>query len=91
MPFVNGQNGATTINSYIGSVSLNVSGFGQAAATAYSDAFYVFTNNSGNPIPPEHHPWEIFVKSLVYGSDNFSKYILFLLYKKGFLIFLSFV
>jgi hypothetical protein len=54
-PFVNGPNGATTTDSYIGSVSIRVAGHGQAAETAYSDAFYVFTDGSGNPITPEHH------------------------------------
>jgi hypothetical protein len=55
-PFSNGPNGATTANTYTGSVSISVSGSGQASATAYSDAFYVFTDNAGNPITPEHHP-----------------------------------
>jgi uncharacterized repeat protein (TIGR01451 family) len=54
-PFVNGPNGATTTNTYSGSVSIKVSGFGQAAESKYSDAFYIFTDNSGNPITPEHH------------------------------------
>lgn len=52
--FVNGPNGATTTNSYTGNVTINVSGTGQAAGTAYSDAFYIFTDASGNPITPIH-------------------------------------
>lgn len=56
VPFANGPNGATTANSYTGTVAINVSGTGQASAAAYSDAFYVYTDNAGNPITPEHHP-----------------------------------
>jgi hypothetical protein len=54
IPFVNGQNGATTTNSYIGSVTITISGYGQEAGTKYSDAFYLFTDDAGNPVTPYH-------------------------------------
>jgi|SRR5450755_1805773 len=60
VPFVNGINGTTTINSYTGFVTISVSGYGQASATQCSDAFYIYTDNSnvqgtcGNPITPYH-------------------------------------
>lgn len=56
-PFVNGPNGVTTVNSYAGNIAITVSGIGQAAGPRYSDAFYVFTDDAGNLIPPEHH-WD---------------------------------
>lgn len=55
VPFANGPDGATTTNSYASTVTINVSGTGQASATAYSDAFYIFTDNDGNPITPVHN------------------------------------
>jgi hypothetical protein len=54
-PFVKGQDGATSVNSYTGYVTISVWNYGQAAGTNYSDAFYIFTDNAGNPISPEHH------------------------------------
>ncbi len=56
VPFVNGPNGKTTANSYTGNVAIYVSGTGQAAGAAFSDAFYIFTDGSGNPITPVHNP-----------------------------------
>ena len=53
-PFVKGQTGATTTRSYAGPVTLRVSGFGQAAGSKYSDTFYIFTDDSGNPVTPYH-------------------------------------
>jgi hypothetical protein len=46
-PFADGPTAATTQNSYSGNVRLRVSGFGQAAGTQCSDAFYIFTESSG--------------------------------------------
>jgi hypothetical protein len=60
VPFANGPNGATTTNSYSGSVTINVSGTGQASGTQCSDAFYIYTDFSnvqgtcGTPITPVH-------------------------------------
>ena len=51
-PFVRGQDGVTTANSYTGHVTIDVWNYGQAAGTNYSDAFYIFTDSAGNPIPP---------------------------------------
>ena len=55
VPFANGPNGATTANTYTGNVTITVSGHGHASQSAESDAFYIYTDNSGNPITPEHH------------------------------------
>jgi hypothetical protein len=60
VPLVNGPNGATTTNSYFGSVSLTVSGTGHKAdgpgytGTDYTDAFYLFIDSAGKRITPEH-------------------------------------
>lgn len=54
VPYVKGPNGATTPNNYSGQVSININGYGQASQTQYSDAFYIFSDNSGNPITPQH-------------------------------------
>jgi serine/threonine protein kinase len=54
-PFINGPNGATTTHSYMGNVIIKVSSYGRPGPTlAYSDAFYIFTDDSGNPITPVH-------------------------------------
>jgi hypothetical protein len=42
----------STQHTYSGTVSILVSGYGQASSTEYSDAFYIYTDTSGNPITP---------------------------------------
>ncbi|MCB0240179.1 MAG: hypothetical protein KDH08_16385, partial [Anaerolineae bacterium] len=37
-------------------MTVTVSGVGQASGTAYSDAFYIYTDGQGNPITPVHPP-----------------------------------
>lgn len=54
VPFENGNLGVQTVNSYSGRVLVKVRGIGQAAGTAWSDAFYVFTDDEGNPVQPWH-------------------------------------
>lgn len=51
-PFRNGPTAVTSAQTYSGLVTLTVSGIGQASATAYSDAFYILTNNAGVPVTP---------------------------------------
>lgn len=51
-PYRGGPNAVTSRESYSGLVTLTVSGIGQASATAYSDAFYILTNNAGVPVTP---------------------------------------
>ena len=46
--------GTTTQHSYSGTVSILISGYGQASSTEYSDAFYIYTDTSGNPLSPPH-------------------------------------
>jgi len=53
-PFVNGPNGATTTRSYTGNVTITVSGYGSSGGSQVGDAFYIFTDNSGNPSTPVH-------------------------------------
>ena len=76
-PFANGPNGTTTVKTYTGSVTINVSGTGQAAETKKSDAFYIFTDNSGNPISPEHH----FDFSLCINNQPVDHYVAIPLYR----------
>ena len=52
--FANGSHAVTTRHEYSGTVTLTVSGIGQASSTAYTDAFYILTDYSGNPIDPVH-------------------------------------
>jgi hypothetical protein len=54
-----------------------VSGTGQAQGTAYSDAFYVYTDSSGNPITPVHFPypsyqygWTLWINGVTPEYDN---------------------
>jgi hypothetical protein len=56
VPFENGDVGVQTVNSYSGRVLVKVRGTGQAAGTAWSDAFYLFTDGEGNPVEPWHIP-----------------------------------
>jgi len=50
------SDGGMSTSTYSGFVELIVSGTGQSSATALNDAFYVFTDNSGNPTTPFNHP-----------------------------------
>lgn len=80
VPFVNGPAGVTTAGTYLGVVAITVSGFGQAAGTQHSDAFYIFTDGFGNPRTPEHindfglwindQPVEHYVGVLPYRGDH---------------------
>jgi len=54
VPFVNGNLGVQTVNTYSGRILVKVRGIGQASGTQWSDAFYVFTDYDGNPIEPWH-------------------------------------
>lgn len=54
VPFANGTTGVDTNRSYVGETEVKISGIGQAASTQWSDAFYIFTDKSGNPITPYH-------------------------------------
>ena len=59
VPFKNGDIGVQTVNSYSGRVLVKVRGIGQAAGAAWSDAFYILTDDEGNPVEPVH-PMEWF-------------------------------
>ncbi|HJT55789.1 MAG TPA: hypothetical protein VJ761_04785, partial [Ktedonobacteraceae bacterium] len=48
---VNGL-GISTQHTYSGTVSILVSGYGQASSTEYSDAFYIYTDPAGTPTTP---------------------------------------
>lgn len=50
---VNGL-GVSTQHTYSGTVSILVSGYGQASSTEYSDAFYIYTDPEGTPSPTPH-------------------------------------
>ena len=53
--FTGGAYSIQTVNSYSGTVQISVSGIGQAYnVSCYSDAFYVYTDQSGNAITPFH-------------------------------------
>ena len=54
VPFTRGPAGIKTQQSYSGQVQVTISGVGQAAGSAWSDAFYVYTDPAGNPSAPWH-------------------------------------
>lgn len=53
--FTGGPVAVTTVRSFSGPVTITVSGTGKAQATFTSDAFYIFTNASGQSVSPSHH------------------------------------
>jgi hypothetical protein len=48
--------GAVTTGTYDNIVQITVSGVGQSAGTDFNDAFYVYTDGSGNPVTPFNDP-----------------------------------
>jgi hypothetical protein len=64
LPFSKGTTGVLSNNSYSGNVRITVAGKGQSAGSAYTDAFYLFTDGEGNSIPPEHpEEWILTINS----------------------------
>lgn len=55
VPFTAGVEAISTGQSYSGQVRITVSGSGQAAGTQLTDAFYLYTDSSGNPVSPTHY------------------------------------
>lgn len=53
-PYLGGIWAAQTQNLYAGTIRVTVSGTGQSSGTAYTDAFYLFTDGEGNKVTPEH-------------------------------------
>ena len=54
VPYLGGIWAVQTQNPYTGTTLVNVSGIGQSSGTAYTDAFYLFTDGEGNKVTPEH-------------------------------------
>jgi hypothetical protein len=54
VPFTGSYNATYTQYSYKGKVFVIVSGTGQSAGTQYTDAFYLFADDDGRSINPEH-------------------------------------
>ncbi|GCE14838.1 hypothetical protein [Tengunoibacter tsumagoiensis] len=54
--FTAGGNAARTQYSYSGSVTLTITGEGQASGRAFSDAFYIYTDQDGQPTTPLLEP-----------------------------------
>jgi hypothetical protein len=54
VPYLGGIWAVETQNSYEGTTMVTVSGIGQSSGTAYTDAFYLFTDGEGNKVTPEH-------------------------------------
>lgn len=64
--FASGYTGATTSNSYNGCFNVQVSGTGKASGNQQSDAFYIYTDSSGNELDtPIHY-------TLGYGDNNWA-------------------
>src|SRR5205807_547633 len=57
--------GTQTTNSYQGSVTVSISGIGQASQTQWSDAFYRYTDTSGTPTTSPGHPscWVLWINN----------------------------
>jgi hypothetical protein len=57
-PFTSGPAAATTQNTYSGQVTVTVSGYGEAAGTSCTDAFYGFAGSAVSPCDtPADGPW----------------------------------
>ncbi len=73
VPFINGTSGVQTAHSYHGTITISISGVGQASASQYSDAFYIYTDSAGNPITPVHptqyYNWTLWINGGP--ADNF--------------------
>src|SRR5579875_2902348 len=55
VPFTSGEGGVPTVNAYHGTVTVQISGYGEAYNVhALSDAFYIFTNGMQTPVSPWH-------------------------------------
>jgi hypothetical protein len=65
VPFTSGTTGVNTTQSYSGNVVVTVWGTGQASGTQWSDAFYLYTDSSGQPITPWHpteqYNWSLWI------------------------------
>ena len=69
VPFT--SSGVSTTNSYSGTVTISVSGTGQAGSTKHSDAFYYYTNASDNPVTPTHPScWVLYINGQL--ATNFT-------------------
>ncbi len=75
--FINGTNGVSTTHSYKGHVTITVSGAGEESKNKWVDAFYSYTDSSGNPTTPTHtstYPgWGLWINGGV--ADNYVKSI----------------
>ncbi|MFL5589539.1 MAG: serine/threonine protein kinase [Ktedonobacteraceae bacterium] len=71
--FINGTNGVSTTHSYKGQVTITVSGAGEESKNKWVDAFYSYTDSSGNPTTPTHtstYPgWGLWINGGV--ADNY--------------------
>ena len=74
VPFSSGIKGVTTNRAYAGRVTLTVSGYGTAAGSQHSDAFYIFTDGVGMPVVP-WHPTEYFNWSLWINGGPADRYL----------------
>jgi serine/threonine protein kinase len=66
-------NGTQTKYAYSGSVTLDISGVGQASAQQLSDGFYRYTDRYGTPVPSPSHPycWVLYINNMA--TDNFGR------------------
>ncbi len=55
VPFNKGTSGTTTVNYYQDCLTIGITGVGQASGKEWSDAFYVYTDSQGNPLPNPIH------------------------------------
>lgn len=63
--------GTSTQNSYSGTVKITISGTGQASSTQWSDAFYIYTDSSGNLLttPVTARCWTLFINGATADSS----------------------
>lgn len=71
--YINGMNSTPTVHSYKGKVTITVSGTGEEAKNKWLDAFYQYTDATGQPITPVHtstYPgWTLWINGGV--ADNY--------------------
>lgn len=63
--------GTSTQNSYSGTVTITISGTGQADSTEWSDGFYIYTDTSGNPLttPITARCWTLYINGATASSS----------------------
>lgn len=75
VPFVLGVNGVQTEHAFSGPIRIDVSGSGQAAGSQLSDAFYIFADENGQPLPTPYHVYAFYTFGLFINGGPADAYV----------------